>query len=63
MAFIPFIFDNSISHEKLKIAQAKIGGVFNVKKDKQNKKSSATEVEKKTGYGDKKLEGQNRPAE
>jgi hypothetical protein len=38
--------------------------VFNMsKKDKQNKKSAQKGPEKKTGYGDKKLEGENRPAE
>jgi hypothetical protein len=33
------------------------------KKNPQNKKPMQTEQEKKTGYGDKKLEGENRPAE
>jgi hypothetical protein len=33
------------------------------KKNKQNKKTMETEKEKRTGYGDKKLEGENRPAE
>ena len=32
-------------------------------KKKQNKRSGAAEPEKKVGYGDKKLEGPNRPAE
>jgi len=30
---------------------------------KQNKKSGAVQVENKVGYGDKQLEGPNRPAE
>jgi len=33
------------------------------KDNKQNKKPGQTEEEKKVGYGDKKLEGTNRPAE
>jgi hypothetical protein len=33
------------------------------KKGKENKKQGQTEAPKKTGYGDKKLEGPNRPAE
>lgn len=33
------------------------------KKKAQNKSSRPLEAEKKTGYGDKKLEGPNRPAE
>lgn len=33
------------------------------KKNRQNKKSVQKGPEKKTGYGDKKLEGENRPAE
>lgn len=32
-------------------------------KKKQNKKTGTTQVDKKVGYGDKKLEGPNRPAE
>jgi hypothetical protein len=32
-------------------------------KKKQNKKSGPSEPEKRVGYGDKKLEGPNRPAE
>jgi hypothetical protein len=37
--------------------------VLIMSKKKQNKKSGATQVENKVGYGDKKLEGPNRPAE
>jgi len=38
--------------------------VFKLKKDKkQNKKSGQSNAEKRVGYGDKKLEGENRPAE
>jgi hypothetical protein len=33
------------------------------KKNRQTKKTVQTKPEKKTGYGDKKLEGENRPAE
>jgi len=33
------------------------------KKKNQTNKQTHSEVEKKTGYGDKKLEGPNRPAE
>ena len=33
------------------------------KKNRQNKKTIQSQTEKKTGYGDKKLEGENRPAE
>jgi hypothetical protein len=33
------------------------------KKNRQNKKSDQRGPEKKTGYGDKKLVGENRPAE
>jgi hypothetical protein len=33
------------------------------KKNIQTKKPMQTETEKKPGYGDKKLEGENRPAE
>jgi hypothetical protein len=33
------------------------------KKNRQNKKQPPSGVEKKTGFGDKKLEGENRPAE
>ena len=32
-------------------------------KKKQNKKTGQSQVENKVGYGDKKLEGPNRPAE
>jgi hypothetical protein len=32
-------------------------------KNKQNKKQNAQSDSKKTGYGDKKLIGENRPAE
>jgi hypothetical protein len=33
------------------------------KDNKQNKKPGQSEANKKAGYGDKKLEGPNRPAE
>lgn len=33
------------------------------KKDKQNKKQGRVATDQKTGYGDKKLEGPNRPAD
>lgn len=33
------------------------------KKDKQNHKQKSAEKEQRPGYGDKKLEGPNRPAE
>lgn len=33
------------------------------KKDKQNKKQGRTQADNRTGYGDKKLEGPNKPAE
>jgi hypothetical protein len=33
------------------------------KNNKQNKKPGQSEAEKKVGYGDKKLNGPNRPAE
>jgi hypothetical protein len=32
-------------------------------KNKQNKNPKQSEAEKKVGYGDRKLEGPNRPAE
>jgi hypothetical protein len=38
--------------------------VLKMKKDnKQNKKSGQSATGKKVGFGDKKLEGENRPAE
>jgi hypothetical protein len=37
--------------------------VLIMSKKKQNKKSGAAQSENKVGYGDKKLEGPNRPAE
>lgn len=33
------------------------------KENKQNKKETQNTAEKKTGYGNKKLVGENRPAE
>lgn len=46
------------------IAQANLGGVKVMSKNnKQNKKQGQTETEKKPGFGDKKLVGENRPAE
>lgn len=33
------------------------------KKGNQNKKAGQSKAEKRVGYGDKKLEGPNRPAE
>jgi hypothetical protein len=33
------------------------------KKNRQNKKQPKNSEERKTGFGDKKLEGENRPAE
>lgn len=64
MAFYLFVFDIIQSpHEKIKTVQANIGGVYMSKKKNQNKKPGQSEAEKKLGYGDKKLEGPNRPAD
>jgi hypothetical protein len=50
--------------KKEKTAQAIIGGVLKMaKKKNQTAKQTQSDAEKRTGYGDKKLEGPNRPAE
>lgn len=59
-----FPFRQYLLHEKNHFAHPKNGGVLEVeKKNQQTKKQVNTENEKRPGYGDKKLEGPNRPAE
>jgi hypothetical protein len=60
-----FLFDtNFLRMKKYISAQSNIGGVEKMtKKGNQNKNPRQNETEKSTGYGDKKLEGPNRPAE
>jgi hypothetical protein len=48
--------------KKEKSAQASMGGGFMSKKKKQSNKQPQSEAEKRVGYGDKKLEGPDRPS-
>jgi hypothetical protein len=49
--------------EKVNIEQTNLGGVkFMQNKDKQNKVQPKKLEEKKAGYGNKKLEGPDRPS-
>lgn len=48
--------------KKYKIAQAIIGGVIMSNKKKQTNKQTQSEAEKRVGYGDKKMEGPDRPS-
>lgn len=60
--FVSTSFCFIISYENFISAQAIVGGgLIMSKKNRQNKKQM--ETEKKVGYGDKKLVGENRPAE
>ncbi len=57
----PSLFLNEILFSANTIGK---GGVLKIsKRKKEKKKNEAIQEERKTGFGDKKLEGPNRPAE